>query len=411
MNEHDPRRTLAGALVALVAILSLVSYLGHEPAEEPVSVESTRPPRRPARGHHASASAPVDDWNDAGVPRLASASVIQVEEADLIERVVLEPSSACVGDQVRVRALLRPGARSAKVFVDGAPGAVQVVDASEVGEQPIRVLARSWGDTYEVAHASLEVRDCPDLGRLRARASARAVAEHDYVFTLSPRPAGEVRWDFGDGEEARGVSARHRYRARADRPQSTYLVSASYDGPVGVEETFVAVTVVEHAGIAARTPFPVLEAEGERFATWSEGDGARTTQRLTNDLREPVRLEVAEVRAFPCDGSAPSVTQLPAAEVSDVTEVPPGASVEAGLHVPASVAEGSVCQVLVRLGGHAGERLVTSVVGLDTGVPEDRERVEDRELVALLSRVVAERGAGPVTAEDLAAYRASQPAP
>ncbi len=334
--------------------------------------------------------------------------VTQVVETAMIRDVRFEPPQPCAGDPVRVFTDLRAEATDAKVFVNGEPGSPQVVYADAAGRQPVRVLVRGWDETFERRELTLPVQPCTDRpARLSARVVATRVAERSYAFRLEPTPEGAIRWDFGDGASAEGTTPTHRYASRADRSHSTYLVHAHYDGPNGPEETFVAVSHVEAVGIAARTAHPVLENEGQRFVDWDSGQGLRTTRFVTNALDVPIDFEVAEVRAFGCDGSDAQVVHLPASEVLDLTHVRAGESVDLSVNVPAHPFEGAICQMHVELGGPAGPRLATSAFSLDTGVPDERTPIEDSELLHAIQAIVAERGPGRVTTEEIAAYRAA----
>ncbi|HJL00683.1 MAG TPA: hypothetical protein RMH85_10720 [Polyangiaceae bacterium LLY-WYZ-15_(1-7)] len=337
--------------------------------------------------------------------------VRQVVEAPLIRAVRFEPAEPCPGEPVRVYTELRADAGDAKVFVDGQPGSPQVVVAEAPGRQRVRVLARGWSDVYERRDATLPVRACTDAPpRLRARVEATLLGERRYAFRLTPAPEGEVRWDFGDGESgesAAGQGVTHRYLARPERSHSTYLVRASYAGPSGPEESFVSVSHAEATGIAARTAYPVVESEGERFVGWDAEAGLRTHRFVTNAMDEDVEFEVASVRAFPCDGSAAEEVQLAAREVLDLTQIRAGESVDVGVRVPATPFEKPICQMHVELAGPAGARLATSGFALDTGVPDERMPVEDRATLEALRALAAEHGGGPIPAEEVAAYRAT----
>ena len=398
---------------AAIALGVLVVFMTRD-AEHPASSTKSRAwGAGPSDVTHTSAG-PAPTRNEDGV-RLDEpwppADMRVVEEASLIESVRFEPQNPCAGDLVRVDTLLRPNARQAKVFVDGMQGSPALVEAAAPGSQSVRVLARGWDETFERRELELQVRQCDDAApRLRLRAHAERIGEHHYVFTLQGDAPSEVRWDFGDGNEGHGARAEHRYRSNNQRPHSTYLAVAHYQGPSGPEEAPVTVTHVEASGIAARTRFPTVGNEGERFVRWDARDGLRTNRHVVNDLDEDFEIMNVEVVGFPCDGSDEVAMQLPANEVMDVTHIPAGAGIDTSVHIDGSAFERPVCEMLVRMGGLAGERLTMSTFTMDTGLPDAREPIEDPELLRQIAAIAQQRGeeGGPITAEDLALYRAAQ---
>jgi hypothetical protein len=355
----------------------------------------------PARVRESKVTAPAGR-----APERRATSSHVVTASTLIESLRYEPVEPCAGDDVVVETVLRPSAEHAKVLVDGRHGTPQVVKARRAGPQRVRVLARGWGDSYERRDLMLEVRDCGDEPRLRAQLRAQAMADHDYMFALVPAPPGPVHWDFGDGASTTLTSrAEHRYGSRSDRPQSSYLVTARYLGPSGEEAARLTVSHAEATGIAARTPFPLLENEGERFVAWDAAQGLRTSRQVTNTLDVPLELALAELRGFPCDGSAAEVLSVPAAQLLDRTQLEARASAAVSLHVPAQAFARPICQLLVRLVGDARGRVATTTIALDTGVPHRTLPLDDA-MRETLRQIVAQRGHhGPITADEIERHR------
>ncbi len=331
-----------------------------------------------------------------------------LQASSLIESVRLEPEEACVGDEVLVYATLHPHADGSKIFVNQRAGSPCVIFAREAGPQKVLVLAQDWAQKYDRRVLTLQVRDCPDPSpKLRARITAQRVGERRYLFTLSPVPQCPISWDLGDGGELEGPVVSHGYASRAERPVSTYLVQARYTGPHGPEVSRLSVTHVEAVGLAARSPYPILESEGERFVRFGADEALHTVRRLKNVLAEDVTFQAAQLRAMPCDGSRAEVVEMPADQLLDVTRLRPSEERDIQVHIPGAVFDKPICEIMVRAAGTAGSRVVSTMFTLDTGVPDTREPIEDPALLDALRALALERGTtAPITHEELVAYRA-----
>lgn len=404
MSRRLRRSLVALALLGALALIAFWrSAAPHHPGPsestlERVAVSSAWPVTRP-RAQNAqrepARSAPQE------VPSTSRMAV----GATLIADVKLEPASVCAGDEVKVRAELLPRARDAKLFVDGHAGEERWIRARAVGPQTVRVLARSWGEEYELREVTLEVRPC-----IAAAPSAslrmRLTAPHEYGFALEPAPAGSVRWEFGDGTSAQAdATALHRYPLRTDRTHSTYLISATYEGARGQEVARIAVTHAEPLAIAARTRFPILSNEGPRFVKWEAQHGLHTARSIDNPLRVPVTFKLVELRGSPCDGSAPIARVVAAEELLDQTMLSAGKSALVDIQIPGSTFKRPVCQVFARLFGDADGRVASTNVALETGLPERTEPLERglrRELKQLLALRTQQ---GPVTSDEIERFR------
>lgn len=414
------RRTIkAGGMVLLMCTLGGLFWL--ETLEVPTQSSGTRLATRPL----GSVAGPVQAGEPAqaggsgpGASRAAPlGSGVEVRERALIDRVELEPQAPCVGETVTVTTFLKPDAVGAKVFVNGRPGTTQLVRVQKQGSQVLQVLARAWGDAYDLQSVVLQAHECEaDPARWDLAIRARVLGAGHYLFQLqgdSVERLGEVRWNFGDGHAQTGSGLEgvsHRYRGSVMRAHSTYKVTADYRSPSGVERAALVVTHMEAAGVAYRTPFPTLGSQGARFVPWDRAMGLQTARVLTNDLPERVDFEVAELRGFPCDGSATQTRQVPAGKVLDRTGLPAGTSQEVSVHIGAGAFTRPICQLLVRLAGFSGERLATSAFALDTGLPDERMPVEDPATLRVLAAIVQERQdrTRPITPEDVALFRARQ---
>lgn len=392
-------------MVALVGIVG-VAWLGAGGAGEPLGTEPAAIPNRVAHGD-------VEPWSSANDERSHDGShdgsnvdapdLRDVREARLIASVRFEPETPCVGEDVRVDVDLRDEAGHARVVIEGSAGAPGTIRPDVHGPRDVRVLVRTWDDRYERHVARVHVRECG--ARLGARVVTERVAERHYVWRLDPMPSREIVWDLGDGTTAVGSRVEHRYAPRLDRPHSTYAITARYEGPSGSETARASVTHVEAEGLAARSAAPVVRDDGERFVPFTTA-GLRTTRALTNPLEVPFELEVAELRGFPCDGSPAERVEVPASQVFDWTRLEPEATVDVGLVVAADLFDAPICQLVVRAGGRVGDRVATTTVVLDTGVPDERRPIEDERTLAAIAALAADRPGAPITAEEIAAHLA-----
>lgn len=395
------------AVVAFGALLLLWSLRG--PSLEPTVLENDAPASSPVSPPLEPAT-PPETAEAAPAPQEGPLEV-EVRSARLIDRIEFVPDLPCEGEQVQVVTHLRSDAEDAKVFVNGQPGSPQIVVAGAAGRQTVRILARGWNETLERRQELLSVRHCPDApSRLGANIVTERLGDRRYAFALRPA-AAEVQWEFGDGAEAFGASVEHGYPARADRPHSTYIVRARFEGPSGPETALHAITHVEVAGMAAQTAFPIIESDGPRFVEWNPGAPLQTRRLMRNELPEAVRFEVASVRAFPCNGGSAEALQLPADEVMDLQTLRPGEEAEVGLRFDPDRFSSAICEMSVELVGQSGRRITTSEFSLDTGTPDRIEPIEDEQLLATIAAIAAEREdpSAPITAEDIAAHRLGRP--
>lgn len=323
-------------------------------------------------------------------------------ETRLIADVRFEPEQPCTGDDVLVRTELMPHAHGAKVFVAGRPGALQLVRARSAGRTRVRVLASQWNNDYELREASFVAHDCDPPPQPAATIHAELIDAGKYVLALTPSPRGEINWEFGDGTRSTGNPIVHRYAPRSDRPYSSYLVSAS---AAGLRARAV-VTHVEPLALAERTAFPVLASEAPRFVAWSARHGISTRQRIHNHLPSAVDFAAAELQGFPCNGAEPRRLSRAASEVLADTRVEAHASLDTRFQLDADSFDTPICELLVRLAGPAGERLATTTLSLETGVPDRREPIDAEQRRAVQAIVRARGHGGTITAEELALYRA-----
>ena len=330
--------------------------------------------------------------------RRRTPDLVEVVETPKIATVQVDPEQPCAGDQFRVTTQLHDENDESKIFVNGQPGELVVLESNEAGPYPLRILARGWDETFEHRDAVVNVRDCGVREpRLQARVIVNPIAEREYRFDLRPVPESGVVWEFGDGTTSEDSAPSHRYAPRADRPHSTYQVKATYEGPSGEETMYASVTHVEATGIAARTRFPTLESEGERFVDWDRDSGLRTRRVFRNPFPEDTRFEVAEIRGFPCNGADAINVHLPADQVLDSVHIDAESEQEVEVHVPADTFDLEVCRMLVRTAGLLGDRTVTDAFALDTGLPDEREPIDDPVMLAQLREYSTRHGNGPIT--------------
>lgn len=326
---------------------------------------------------------------------------VVVRESAMVDTIAFEPQVPCVGDVVVVRTALIAEAEGSKVFVNGRPGEAVVVPVTAELEH-IRVVARDWHDQMQVIREPIRTRTCAD-NEMRLIATAERVGQHHYVFSLSG-DAANIEWEFGDGEASSEAQPHHRYVSRADRPISSYLAYANYDGPSGRVRAPVNVTHAEPLAIASATPFPYLENEGEPYVPFSSGL-ARIRRQVTNHLDQDLELEAGRLLARPCDGSEAILMDVAPAEVLSQTTLPAGESVELELRVLEGEFGGAeICSVQSEFAAITGDGLATLDFHADTRIAPPGEAVTSEALVELVAQHYPDRDY--VSAEEIALLQA-----
>ncbi|MFN7130489.1 MAG: hypothetical protein ACK4N5_00305, partial [Myxococcales bacterium] len=237
--------------------------------------------------------------------------------------------------------------------------------------------------------------------------TARQLGVGRFLFEATavraPQPEA-VRWRF-DGEEVQGGRTIERSFAlrRQDAPHATVAVEArTGSGLRGRFALFLANEshLTRRAGHAflpvVASQFP--ERRGERLVT------SFTTRSL---FTRPGRFERLRLKRVPCGPGEPTELVLPARGALDRLLLEPDAAGEFVLELERRDAGPDSCLLEVRLEGTAGEEPFTAMFGLTLGAPRDAELVQDAALVARIVRAQRALGRTQITAEELAAFEAT----
>lgn len=346
------KRSRLAALAALSLVLGLAllmrrssGQLGHDPAagarEAGVATRknSVAPPLLP--------------------PAFARRADREPMNARYVRDVTIEPRDVCVGDLATVKVSLATApadSRDMRVLIDGKPGEVAAITATEPGARTFVVHAWRDGEASgDVDSLAFEITAHPCAPRPRLRLDSPVVTSegrHRFVARLEEgHAAAGYRWSFGDGTTAdtQHPIAEHDF---SDRPQdslsSTFLVT--------VRAIVAGVPVEASAAVTLENTYYINRRNGvvAPLVVASPTERGDRELRVALSIRQfeiaPIKLDRADVVFTDCaDNSIGGATATPEA-ILGRADVPPGLT-KASLRLLRSALPEGTCFVAVSFHG------------------------------------------------------------